>query len=308
MPGLRLTLLGHFDARMGESRPLAVPHRKSRALLAYLAIAGPRDHSRDTLAALLWGDVPEDQARQSLRKALWDLRQVLASAGPSALSTDRTVVTLATERVDVLDFQALVRDGRPESLRAAAVLYRGDLLEGLRVNERAFEGWLTRERDRLRQLLVDALERLLEHETARGQVEAAVEVALRLLAANPAHESAHRSLIRHYAEQGRREAALRQYRACADALWRDLRAQPGAETEREYREVLAGSMVRRSAGRPRVLVVEDEVVTRTGLRELLADAGYEVVVAADGAERFSSWAGAPSTWCWRTYGCRTSTA
>jgi len=284
MPGLCLTLLGGFAARVGGSHPLAIAHRKSRALLAYLAVAGPRAHPRDTLAVLLWGGVPGDQARQSLRKALSDLRQALVSAEPSPLSSDSETVTLVPEKVDVFEFEGLVRDGRPGALRGASELYRGDLLEGFRVDEPAFEEWLTRERERLRQLSMEALERLLAHETAGGDVAAAVAVALRLLAVNPAHELAHRSLIRHYARQGRRDAALRQYRVCADALWRDLRAKPEPETERAYREVLAGSTAGGSAQRPRVLVVEDEVVTQTLLQELLSSAGYEVVVTADGAE------------------------
>jgi DNA-binding SARP family transcriptional activator len=288
-PGLGLTLLGEFQARIGCGPLLAIGPRKNRALLAYLAVAGPRAHPRDSLCTLLWGEVPEDQARQSLRKALCDLRQALAGATPPPLLADSETVTLVPETVDALEFQALVRDGRPEALRGAMALYRGDLLDSLRVDEPAFEEWLTLQRERLRRVSVETLERLMTLETAGGRVGEAVEAARRLLALDPAHEVAHRSLIRLYARQGRRDAARRQYRACADVLWRDLGAKPEPETERAYREVLAGSTARHhapgaSAGRPRVLVAEDEVVTRTRLEELLAGAGYEVVVAADGAD------------------------
>jgi DNA-binding SARP family transcriptional activator len=284
MSGLRLTLLGGFEARVSGGPSLIIGPRKTRALLAYLAVAGPRAHPRSTLAALLWGEVAEDQSRQSLRKALWDLRQALAEAAPAPLSTDNETVTLVPETVDVLEFEALVQDGRPDALRAAMKIYRGDLLEGFRVDEPGFEEWLTRQRARLRQLSVDMLERLLAHETTEGRMEAAVGVALQLLLLDPVHEVAHRSLIRLYARQGRRDAALRQYRACADALWRDLRAKPEPETERAYREVLAGSTAGGSAGCLRVLVVEDEVVTQSRLQDLLGRAGYEVTMAADGAE------------------------
>jgi DNA-binding SARP family transcriptional activator len=284
MVGLRLTLLGGFEARIGKGSILTIAPRKSRALLAYLAIAGPRAQSRDMLGALLWGDVPEEQARQSLRKALSDLRQALSGAEPAPLSTGSETVELIAEKVDVREFERLARDGRPEALRAAMALYRGDLLEGFRVAEPAFEEWLARERERFRQLAMQAFERLLGHEHDAGRTEAMVEVALRLLALSPTHEGAHRSLIRLYARQGRRDAALRQYRACADALWRELRARPEPETEQTHREVLAGSTVGESDGRSRALIVEDETVTRTLLQELLARAGWDVVVAADGAD------------------------
>jgi DNA-binding SARP family transcriptional activator len=252
--------------------------------LAYLALAGPRPHPRDTLASLLWGSVPDEQSRQSLRKALWDLRQALAGATPPPLITNNETVALVPEAVDVLEFQTLARDGRPEALRQAMALYQGDLLDGFRVDEPGFEEWLNAQRVHLRQLSLEVLERLLAHETREGRVPAAVEVALRLLMLNPVHEAAHRSLIRLYARQGRRDAALRQYRTCADVLWRELHAKPEPDTDRAYREVLAVSAPDIAAGRRRVLIVEDEVVTRARLQCTLDGAGYDVMVVSDGAE------------------------
>src|SRR5262245_7787801 len=193
--GLSLTLLGGFEASVARSPVLTKASRKSRALLAYLALAGRRACPRDTLAALLWGEVPEDQSRQSLRKALFELRSTLADVKCLPLSTDGEKVSLIADEVDVLTFETLVRDGRPDALRQAMALCQGDLLEGLRVDEPAFEDWLTRERERLRRLAVEALERLLAFEIAEDRVEAAVGVALRLLLLDTTHEGAHRSLI-----------------------------------------------------------------------------------------------------------------
>src|SRR5215813_389724 len=162
MAGLRVRVLGDFEARVGTGPALSLSSRKSRALLAYLAVIGQHPQTREKLAALLWGEVPEEQARQSLRKALWDLRHALADAEPPPLSTGSETIALITETVDALQFEALMLDGRPDALRDAMALYRGDLLEGLRVDEPSFEEWLTRERERFRRLAVDALERLLE--------------------------------------------------------------------------------------------------------------------------------------------------
>ena len=181
MPGLRISLLGGFEARVGEGPALALGPRKSRALLAYLAVAGPRPHSRETLATLLWGEVPDEQSRQSLRKALWDLRQALAGATPPPLATSNETVTLVPEAVDVLEFQALARGAGPDAWRSAVELYRGDLLDGFRLDESAFEDWVTAQRVRVRQLALEMLERLLTHETGEGRVAAAVEVSSRLL-------------------------------------------------------------------------------------------------------------------------------
>jgi hypothetical protein len=55
MARLTLTLLGGFQARLGTGPPLTLPTKKIQAFLAYLALPPGREHTRDKLAALLWG-------------------------------------------------------------------------------------------------------------------------------------------------------------------------------------------------------------------------------------------------------------
>jgi hypothetical protein len=82
-----LTLLGAFEARVGGRRPLVLP-KKTQALLAYVALS-PRAVTRRELSSLLWGDTSDEQARASLRQALFSLRQTLGRAGAGALAFDR---------------------------------------------------------------------------------------------------------------------------------------------------------------------------------------------------------------------------
>src|SRR6266478_6867124 len=140
--------------------------------------------------------------------------------------------------VDVARFEQLVADGRPEALEQIAGLYRGDLLAGLALAERPFEEWLTSERERLHELAIQALGRLLTHQQAAGAAEPAVQTGLRLLALDPLQEPVHRAVMRLYARLGRREAALRQYQLCVDALKRELSTQPEAETTQLYQQIL----------------------------------------------------------------------
>src|SRR3974377_178333 len=51
---------------------------KAQALLLYLAVTG-RPHSRETLAGLLWADMPEAQAAKNLRNVLSNLRALVGS-------------------------------------------------------------------------------------------------------------------------------------------------------------------------------------------------------------------------------------
>ena len=247
MARLNLTVLGGFQARLDQGPALELPTRKSQALLAYLALPPGRSHARDKLAALLWGDMPEPQARAGLRQALSRLRK-LAATEPPAVRLDGDTVALdpAVVDVDAIEFERLASQGSPDALEGASALYRGELLEGLALSEAAFEEWLLAERDRLRELALDALGRVLRHQWATGPGEAALRTALRLAALDPLQESVHRALMRLYAQLGRRSAALRQYQICVGALQRELGVEPEAATRQLYREIL-----RQRPSRPR---------------------------------------------------------
>jgi DNA-binding SARP family transcriptional activator/tetratricopeptide (TPR) repeat protein len=236
---LSLTLLGGFRARVG-ARPLGVPLRKARALLAYLALTPGRAHTREELAALLWGDRADAHARNSLRQTLFGLRTALAAARAPCLELAADVVALRPGAidVDVAAFERLAVSSSDDDLAAAAAMYRGDLLAGLSVADPGFEEWLACERERLRHLAVVALTRLLDHQLDSASPEQAIATARRLLALDPLQESVHRTLMRLCLERGQRAAALRQYRACAATLQRELGTEPEPETKALYRRIV----------------------------------------------------------------------
>jgi DNA-binding SARP family transcriptional activator len=236
--GVCLTLLGGFQARAASGEPLPLPTKKAQALLAYLALRPGQAHPRDKLATLLWGDTAEARARDSLRHALAALRKTLPA--PARLVLDGPTVALdpAAVKVDVAAFEQRVAEGSPAALKEAAALYQGDLLEGLSVSEPPFEEWLLAERERLRELAIEALAKLLAHQTEAESSERAIQTAVKLLALDPLQEAVHRALMRLYVRQGRRAAALRQYQVCVGILQRELGAEPEAETRRLYHEIV----------------------------------------------------------------------
>src|SRR5713226_157281 len=63
MARIHLALFGTFQARVEPETRIALPTRKSQALLAYLAFPPGRAHGRDKLASLLWGDMADREAR-----------------------------------------------------------------------------------------------------------------------------------------------------------------------------------------------------------------------------------------------------
>jgi DNA-binding SARP family transcriptional activator len=192
----------------------------------------------------------ETTARTSLRQTLYALRKTLRGADPPPLRQEAATVALdpAAVTVDVDAFVQRTAETTPSALADAIALYEGDFLEGLTVQEPPFEDWLLRERERLREVALHALARLLTHQRAAGSIEAAIQTALRLLTLDPLQESVHRSLMQLYAETGRQGAALRQYQLCVATLQRELRTEPETETKALATRKSPSAPSRRSTG------------------------------------------------------------
>src|SRR4029453_10622763 len=95
---LEVRVLGEFAVlRAGRGVGLP-PSRKTRALLAYLAVVGRPQH-RDHLCGMFW-DTPDDP-RGALRWSLSKIRQIVHSEGSEALVTDRKRVALPTPSIAV---------------------------------------------------------------------------------------------------------------------------------------------------------------------------------------------------------------
>ncbi|MBI3461151.1 hypothetical protein HY009_09505 [Candidatus Acetothermia bacterium] len=161
---LQLKLLGSIQISLDGIQVEGFISAKAQALLCYLAL-NPQPHTRESLATLLWGEMPDEDARHNLRMTLANLTKLL----PSHLAITRQTVALAPEAsvwVDVFAFQQALQniksDVKAESLKKmeeAIELFQGDFLKGFLVSEApGFEEWLVLERERLRGIAVRALQ------------------------------------------------------------------------------------------------------------------------------------------------------
>lgn len=224
-PPFRLYLFGSF--RLEDAKGLInLPSRKVQSLLAYLVLH-PEEHTREKLAALLWGDSPDVQARDSLRTALKHLRKHLH---PDLLLTDRETVQLNPDFpawVDTREFEKQATNVP----RSAITMYRGDLLDGF------YDEWISPERERLRDLYLSTMLWLAHDARVRGECEQAIELAKQVLALDVANERAHQHLMFCYHVSGDRAAALKQYEACVRALRDELGVTPSPETAALFEEI-----------------------------------------------------------------------
>lgn len=296
MPLLHLKLLGDFCLRSENGSLVTISAKKSQAMLAFLAVKPSQLVSRDKMASLLWSSTASEQARQSLRQTLSTLRKELAALSPKKilieegdfLSLDASLVY-----VDVAEFESLAAVGTAEALDPATRLYEGDFLDGFELDEEKFDQWVLAERDRLHRMSLRAHASLVEQLTRAGSMDEAVATAQRSLRIDPLQEPMHRTLMRLYLQGGDTTSALQQYDACAKVLKRELAIEPDAETKALYNEIVSRRKHRAAAAtesaeprdaRKTVLVVEDNVLNRELTNALLKTAGYNVLLAKDGAD------------------------
>jgi len=228
---LRLRLIGQMEAWTLTSENVLPQGRKTRALLAVVALSSPRPALRGRLAELLWSRRPEEQARASLRQDIHRLLETLAPAGTEILHVTRDHLSIrpGTVWVDVDEVMRATTE-QPASLS----LLDGDLLEDLDGVDPAFDAWLAVERERLRDRARGVAEALL-HE--QSEPEAAIPAAQRLLQIDRAHEGAWRALMRAHAARGERGMAIQSYDRCRAVLADLLDAAPSAETQKLLVEI-----------------------------------------------------------------------
>ena len=143
-----IRVLGDFTVSCDDA-PVPLPQsRKTRALLAYLAVL-QKQQRRERLCEMFW-DVPDDP-RGALRWSLSKLRQILNADGETRLAADRNTVHLkpGAVRLDYDLIRGLSSDAvgslPTERLEAIVKQYtqpsRHVVITCSRVSQAAWRGW-----------------------------------------------------------------------------------------------------------------------------------------------------------------------
>ena len=242
IPTLRLSALGGFRLYRGEQRLESdIRRRKPKFFLAYLMSLGERSHSDESLIEVFWPGDPE-KGRSSLRAALSYLRRQLQPAGSKEevnyflkpagqvkLNPDFPVwYDLRELEVALRKFRKLRSskqvDQAVSAARQAAKLYEGPFLDD------CYMDWAIEIRARLEAGVSESLQFLMEWCASTQKGDQGVEFAQKLLAIDPAVESAHQYLMQTYLDQGRSAEVLKQYERCERALRKELDVEPATET------------------------------------------------------------------------------
>lgn len=122
---IEINLFGACVVRSAQPGGFEITGAKHKALFALLATAPFGRRTRPFLQNTLWGTACYDTGRQSLRRALSDIKQIMGDSFAEVLITTNSDITLDLTRVSFI--------GRPGS---------GEMLEGINLREEGFNRWL----------------------------------------------------------------------------------------------------------------------------------------------------------------------
>jgi DNA-binding SARP family transcriptional activator len=237
-PSAFVQLMGGFGLVVA-GEPVDLPD-STRRLVAFLALSdGPQE--RALVAATLWPGKAESRAAANLRSSLWRLPDL---SGAQLVRSNRTCLGLDPGvGVDTRDLEragwALV--GGEDVLDTDTIdrtLFVADLLPGW------YDDWVICERERLTQLQLHFTEALAYALLDAGRVPEALDVAVRLVAADPLREGSQRVLLRIYCHEGSLGQARRQYERYRAVLLTEFGCEPGLTIQQILAECSAapGSM------------------------------------------------------------------
>ncbi|HLH87549.1 MAG TPA: hypothetical protein VKX28_03745 [Xanthobacteraceae bacterium] len=122
---IEISLFGACVVRSVRAGEFEITGAKHKALFALLATAPFGRRTRPFLQDALWGTACYDTGRQSLRRALSDIKQIMGESFAHVLTSTNSDVALDLNRVSFI--------GRPGA---------GELLEGINIREEGFSRWL----------------------------------------------------------------------------------------------------------------------------------------------------------------------
>lgn len=229
-PGeLSFGLLGDFQI-FRRSAPVPLRGRKARGLLAYLASLPDPVVGRERAADLLWSDRGTEQARNSLRQTLAEIRAAIPDCEDLLVERDRIRFACGSPQTDVQEILTAAQTGDASGLARKMERAGSTFLADLSGLSPAFDEWLQVERVGQGERLVDAV--VAGCGAMIGEARPAdIQTILRGLdRIDPWNEAVARLGLEADFAAGDMAALHRRYRRLEDVLKREFGVPPSAET------------------------------------------------------------------------------
>jgi DNA-binding SARP family transcriptional activator/TolB-like protein len=218
---IQLRTLGALAVDSGEESTQR--SRRALALLALAAGSGPDGVNRESVIALLWPESDNDRAANSFRQVLHGIRRELGE-GALVYDSGRLSLNPTLFSVDLWNFNRALE---AHELEAAAGHYRGPFLAGFHIaGLHEFARWAESERDRLRQVAVNNLQKLAERASHNGDYRDSVRWWRAATGIDPLSSTNALGLLQALTASGDRAGALSYARIYESLVRTELETDP----------------------------------------------------------------------------------
>jgi DNA-binding SARP family transcriptional activator len=249
---IRIYLAGEVAVERGDQllREADLPGRQGRLALVYLVAERERAVTQSELAELLWPDALPPSWPVALSAVISKLRQKLGSVG---LDRDRIIanafrcyqfrppaqawIDLEAAADALHQAEGAVQADQPDAAYGPALIATTIARRPFLAGEDA--PWVMTRRERLREILVRALDCRVEALIWNGELALAQDQARAAVELEPFRESGYRRLMQVLVKRGDRADAVRVYQDCRRRLAEELGVAPSDETESLMRSVIA---------------------------------------------------------------------
>ena len=248
---LRIYLAGEVAVEHGDLllREADLAGRQGRLAFVYLVAERERVVTQSELAELLWPDSLPPSWPVALSAVISKLRQRLGTIG---LDRDRIIanafrcyqfrpppetwIDLEAATDALHQAEGAVQAGQPEAAYGPALIATTIARRPFLTGEDA--PWVITRRERLRDILVRALDCRVEALVRNGELALAQDQARAAVELEPFRESGYRRLMQVLVKRGDRAEAVRVYQDCKRRLAEELGVAPSGETETLLRTML----------------------------------------------------------------------
>lgn len=222
-------LLGRFSLSDDKGRDVSPRSRKACGLLSYLLLSELGSERREKLAGLLWSESSIEQAYDSLRHCIAELRRLEQITGISFLHADRQTIRVDRERMrsDLAHLKVHLSAGKIGECRNLLTLPDLTLLAGTEADDPAFDNWLLVERERQAEALVHDMLGLLRIRVLTARDRSDLTRAIERL--DPYQEDAIRIHMESLAAEGNIAGAVAYFESYRTRLLREYEVEPSED-------------------------------------------------------------------------------
>ena len=212
-----------------NNQKVVFPFAKMEALLYYLLVAG--EATRESLAALFWGDMDDHAAKRNLRNTIYLLKKTFSV--DLLITSSRSRITLNPEVVAVTDLELLTATDVAKFLEKNS----GEFLAGFYCKDaNGFDNWVTEKREQFRKDLISCLTKLIIKLMSNKNYSSAKQFLHHLIGLDEYNESAYRVLMKIYAKEDSYKV-MEIYQKLERKMAHELGLEPSFKTQEIYKRI-----------------------------------------------------------------------